>query len=304
VTPTTLTPPARGRRSRRGQLAGYLFVAPFLSLFVIMLVVPLAYALYLSLYRTRLVGGTVFTGLDNYRRAIGDTKLIDGVARMAEFFLLQVPLMLLIALGLALALDSGLLRLARLIRLGVFLPYAVPSVVAALMWGYLYGPDFGPFAQLARKVGLGTPHFLTDTWMLGSLANVVSWEFIGYNMIIMYSALRTISPELYEAAALDGAGSWGGALHPQTPASPPTLVFTALFSVIGTFQLFNEPNVMSTIAPTVIGSAYTPNIYAYTLAFTNHEINYAAAVSFLVGVVIVIASYVLIFTTARARRRA
>ena len=79
--------------------------------------------------------------------------------------------MLLLALLFALALDSGLLRLARVIRLGIFVPYAVPSVVASLMWGYLYGPDFGPFAQIDRKArACRSPHFLSDGWMLGSLA--------------------------------------------------------------------------------------------------------------------------------------
>jgi multiple sugar transport system permease protein len=287
----------------RPRLAGYLFVAPFLLVFGALLVVPLGYALYLSLYRSRLVGGTVFAGVANYTEAFTDPKLLGGVGRMAAFFVIQVPVMLLVALGLALALDSGRLAFARLIRLGVFLPYAVPSVVAALMWGYLYGPDFGPFAQLSRGLGLGTPHFLTASWMLGSLANVVSWEFIGYNMIILYAALRTIPPEEFEAAALDGAGPWQIAWHVKIPSIRPALVLTALFSVIGTFQLFNEPSVMYTIAPTVIGSDYTPNVYAYNLAFTNHEVNYAAAVSFAVGLVITVVSYALILTTNRTRRR-
>jgi multiple sugar transport system permease protein len=299
VRPHPVVRPGRKRR----KLTGYLFVAPFLLVFAAMLVVPFGYALYLSLYRSRLVGGTVFVGIANYTAAFTDSHLIAGVGRMLAFFLVQVPVMLLVAIGLALALDSGQLALARLIRLGSFLPYAVPSVVAALMWGYLYGPDFGPFAQLSRGLGLGTPHFLSSTWMLGSLANVVSWEYIGYNMIILYAALRTIPDEQFEAAALDGAGPWQIAWHVKLPAIRPAIVLTALFSVIGTFQLFNEPSVMRTIAPTVIGSDYTPNLYAFTLAFTNHDINYAAAVSFTVGLVIVVASYALILTADRTRRR-
>ncbi|KUM73983.1 MULTISPECIES: sugar ABC transporter permease [Streptomyces] len=270
-------------------------------LFLLLFLAPLGYAAYLSLYQSRLIGGTVFVGLDNYIQAVTDPLLIHGVIRVALFFLIQVPLMLLLALVFALALDSGLLRLAKVIRLGIFVPYAVPSVVAALMWGYLYGPDFGPFAQLSRDLSLPVPQFLSDGWMLGSLANIVTWEFVGYNMIILYAALRTIPTELYEAAAMDGAGAWRIAWSIKLPALRPALLLTLLFSVIGSFQLFNEPNLLMKVAPDVISSSYTANLYAYSLAFTGQQVNYAATVSFLLGLVIVIVSYGVLLTANRRR---
>ncbi|MEU5397087.1 carbohydrate ABC transporter permease [Streptomyces tibetensis] len=297
-------PPAPGRKGagpRRRSVAGPLFVAPFLILFLLLFLTPLGYAAYLSLFQERLVGGTVFVGLDNYVTALTDPLLLSGVGRVALFFLIQVPLMLALALGFALALDSGLLRLARVIRLGIFVPYAVPSVVAALMWGYLYVPDFGPFAQLSREIGIPAPNFLSDGWMLSSLANVVTWEFVGYNMIILYAALRTIPHELYEAAAMDGAGPWRIGRSIKLPALKPALLLTLLFSVIGSFQLFNEPNLLMKIAPDVISSSYTANLYAYSLAFTGQQVNYAATVSFLLGLVIVIASYGVLLTANRRR---
>jgi multiple sugar transport system permease protein len=195
------------------------------------------------------------------------------------------------------------MRLARVVRLGIFVPYAVPSVVATLMWGYLYGPDFGPFAQLGRHFHLPVPNFLSDGWMLGSLGNIVTWEFTGYNMIILYAALRTIPQDLYEAAAVDGAGAWRTAWSIKIPALRPALTLTLLFSVIGSFQLFNEPNLMSHIAPNVIDSGYTANLYAYSLAFTGQQVNYAATVSFLLGLIIVIVSYGFLLTANRRRNR-
>ena len=272
-----------------------------MALFLLLFLAPLGYAAYLSLFQERLIGGTAFVGLDNYVQALKDPQLIHGVARVALFFVTQVPVMLVLALAFALALDSGLLRLARVIRLGVFVPYAVPSVVAALMWGYLYGPDFGPFAQLGRKLDLPVPHFLSDGWMLGSLANIVTWEFVGYNMIILYAALRTIPAELYEAAAMDGAGAWRVAWSIKLPALRPALMLTLLFSVIGSFQLFNEPKLLMSIAPDVISSSYTANLYSYTLAFTGQQLNYAATVSFLLGLVIVMVSYAVLLTANRRR---
>lgn len=292
-------PRRRGRNGTRHRAAGLLFVAPFMVLFLAMLVAPLGYAAYLSLFREQLVGGTVFAGLDNYTTALKDPHFQSGLGRVATFLVLQVPVMLAVALFAALALDSGRLAFARLIRLGIFLPYAVPAVVAALMWGYLYGRDFGPLAQLVTGLGGSAPGFLTDRWMLASLANVVTWEFVGYNMIILYAALRALPTELYEAAAVDGAGAIRTAWSIKIPAIRPAILLTVIFSVIGSFQLFNEPQIMSTIAPSVIGSAYTPNLYAFNLAFTNQEINYAAAMSFLLGAVVLVVSYVVILLTSR-----
>jgi multiple sugar transport system permease protein len=282
---------------------GYVFALPFLACFALLFVLPLGYALYRSLFKTQLVGGTVFAGLANYTRALTDGQFLAGVGRVALFFVMQVPLMLLLALLAALAIDSGLLRLARLTRLGLFIPYAVPGVVAALMWGYLYGPDFGPAAQLAAKLHVSAPDFLGQTLMLPSLANIVTWEFTGYNMIVLYAALRTVPRELYEAAAVDGAGPWGIAWRIKIPALRPALLLCLMFSVIGSFQLFTEPYLLHDIAPTVIGPSYTPNLYAYSLAFTSQEPDYAAAVSFLLGAVTVIISYVVLYATSRRSRR-
>ena len=297
-----MTAPALKARGPSHANSGYLFVLPFLLVFVAMLVVPLVYAGYLSLFREQLIGGTVFAGLENYTRALSDDRLVGGIFRVARFFVLQVPIMLVLSLIAALAIDSGLLRFAKVFRLGIFVPYAVPAVVATLMWGYLYGTEFGPFAQLASALGLPAPRFLSSGWMLGSMANIVTWQFVGYNMIILYAALRSIPHDLYEAAAVDGAGQWRIAWSIKVPALRPALLVCLIFSVIGSFQLFTEPQLLQRLAPSVIDSAYTPNLYAYTLAFTGQEVNYAAAVSFLLGLVIVIASYTVLFVTTRRSR--
>jgi multiple sugar transport system permease protein len=211
--------------------------------------------------------------------------------------------MLALSVLFALILDSGRIRLQRFVRLSIFVPYAVPSVIAALMWGYLYGPDFGPFAQLAEVLNLPAPPFLSNRWALASIANIQVWGFVGYNMIILYAALRSIPTELYEAARIDGASEKRIAWSIKLPAIRPALLLTLIFSVIGSFQLFNEPNLLRSIAPNVIGTGYTPNIYAYNLAFVNQEINYAAAIAFLLGFVIMIVSYVVQLSSQRRERR-
>jgi multiple sugar transport system permease protein len=270
--------------------------------FITMLVVPLVYSGYLSLFESKLIGGETFAGFANYIRALLDPEFLAGLGRVALFFVIQVPIMLGLALFFALALDSFRARGSKAIRLLIYMPYAVPAVVATLMWGYLYGREFGPFAQLADKLGVPAPDFLSEDWMLGSMANIVTWEFVGYNMIILYAALRSIPQDLYEAAAVDGAGAWRIAWSIKIPALRPALLVCLIFSVIGSFQLFTEPQLLQRLAPSVIDSSYTPNLYAYTLAFTGQEVNYAAAVSFLLGFVIVAASYTVLLATNRRSR--
>ena len=127
--------------------------------------------------------------------------------------------MLGLALILGIVLDRGHVYARGLFRLGFFIPYAVPNVVAALIWGYIYGPVFGPFSQLAKGLGLPPPDFLSDRTMLFSLANIVTWEFTGYNMVIYYAALKAIPSDLREAAAVDGASPWQlRAAYPTPPA--------------------------------------------------------------------------------------
>jgi multiple sugar transport system permease protein len=284
---------------RKRTRAAYLFVLPFFVVFLAMLVAPLLYSGYISLFEQRLIGGQSFVGLDNYVRAFSDPALLAGLWRVVLVLLIQVPIMLALSLAFALALDSGRVRGSALLRLLIFVPYAVPGVVAALMWAYLYGQDFGPIAQVFRAVGLGTPDFIAESTVLGSIMNIVTWEFAGYNMIIMYAALRAIPQELFEAAEIDGANQLRIAWSIKIPAIRPAIMLTVIFSVIGSFQLFNEPSLLRGAAPTVISGSFSPNMYAYTLAFVNQQLPYAAAVAFLLGLLIAIVSYVVQLSTQK-----
>jgi multiple sugar transport system permease protein len=288
---------------KRQYVAAYLLVLPFFLVFLAMVIVPLGYAGYLSFFRQQLIGGVSFAGFANYTRALTDPAFLYGVGRVGLFLVIQVPIMLALSLFFALALDSGMVRLAKFVRLAIYIPYAVPAVVATLMWGYLYGRDFGPFAQLAGMAGLPAPPFLEPGFVLFSIINIVNWEFIGYNMIIIYAALRSIPTDLYEAARVDGASEPRIAWSIKIPAVRPALILTVIFSVIGSFQLFNEPNLLRILAPNAINSSYTPNLYAYTLAFVNQDANYAASIAFLLGMVIMALSYAVQLGTQRKEKR-
>jgi multiple sugar transport system permease protein len=270
----------------RQRRAAYFLALPFMALFVALLVIPLGYAGYLSLFKSKLIGGTVFVGIDNYVRALADSAFLESVARMFLFLVTSTPLGLLASLLLALALDSGRVRGSRFFRLAIFVPYAVPGVVATLMWGFLYGPTFGPITQIFEAFGLEAPNLLSAENITPAIMNILWWEFIGYNMIIFYAALRNIPQELYDAAHVDGANQWQIAWNIKLPALRPALLFAVTFAIIGTFQLFNEPNLLYTLAPASIGTSYSPNLYAFNLAFVQRDVNYSAAIAFALAVVV------------------
>ncbi|MGH6653721.1 MAG: carbohydrate ABC transporter permease [Actinocrinis sp.] len=283
---------AAGRGSRRRRSwTGWGFVGPFLAVFLFALVAPVLYAIYLSLFQDRLIGGNRFAGLANYKQALSDAQFWAAFERVALFLVVQVPVMLVLALAVALALDSARLHWAPLYRLGIFLPYAVPAVVAALMWGFMYGTQFGLIGDLDRVLHTSLPDPLSNTLVLPAIGNIVTWEYVGYNMLIFYSALRVVPAELYEAAELDGAGAWPVLWRIKLPALRPAILIAGIFSVIGSFQLFNEPNILKPLTPDTISSFYTPNMYAYNLSFAGQEYNYSATIAVVMGMATMIVAY-------------
>ncbi|QIB47870.1 carbohydrate ABC transporter permease [Streptomyces aureoverticillatus] len=281
-------PPRRPRRS----WTGWGFMAPFTLVFALVFLAPIAYSIYLSLFQDRLIGGTTFVGLDNYQRALDDPEFWEGLGRVALFLAVQVPIMLGIALLVALALDSGRLYGKSFFRIAIFLPYAVPAVVATLMWGFMYGTRFGLVGDVNDAFGAKLPDPLSPDLVLASIGNIVTWEFVGYNMLIFYSALRVIPHSLYEAAEIDGASQLRVITAIKLPAIRGALVIATIFSIIGSFQLFNEPSILQDLAPNAITTSYTPNLYTYSLSFNGQQQNYSATVAIIMGLITMVIAYV------------
>ncbi|NEM91808.1 carbohydrate ABC transporter permease [Galbitalea soli] len=292
---------APSRSKKRGGLrnkrAVFLLIAPFGVLFLAFYLVPIIYAVWESLqviHRDGTFGAPtlVFGGLSQYALVFQNSDFWASVGRVLLFGVVQVPVMLGLALLFALLLDSPLLRGKRFFRLAFFAPYAVPGVIAAIMWGYLYSPSLSPFKLLTSQVDL-----LSGGTVLWSIANVVTWVYVGYNMLIIYSSLLAIPTEIYEAARLDGAGQFRIAWSIKIPLIAPALVLTAVFSIIGTLQLLTEPEVFKQFSST-ISSTYTPNLLVYSTASVPN-VNLAAAFS----VVLAIATFILSFVFLRLTQR-
>ncbi|GAA0565814.1 sugar ABC transporter permease [Paractinoplanes ferrugineus] len=295
VTGEAATPRASARRHG----IGWLFILPFLVVFLAFLVAPLAYAGYLSLWTKGLATGTTFAGLDNYTRAFHDPSFRKGLWFVLRFSLVVIPLQVLVALVAALLLDEITGRLARFARLTIFLPYAIPAVLGALMWGFLYSPSFGPIEQISSFLNVQAPFLLSRGNVFYGLLNVVTWQWSGYYMIIIYAALKGIDSSIYEAARIDGASGRQIALRVKVPLVRSALVLILVFSLIGTLQFFVEPQILRPIANGTITPDFTPNIYAYEMAFNYAQFNYASAISFALGFVVFAAVAVFMFATRK-----
>lgn len=291
-------PPRRRRAGAPRHLRAILaFVLPFTILFALFYALPVGYAIWESLLVVKREGTfgqahEVFGWFSQYVLVFQNGPFWLSVGRVLLFGVVQVPVMLVLALVFALLLDSPLVRGKRFFRLAYFAPYAVPGVVAAIMWGFLFSPNLSPFTDLTRNV-----NFLGSDLVLWSIANVVTWVYVGYNMLIIYSALLAIPQEVYEAARLDGAGQFRIAWSVKIPLVRPALLLTAVFSIIGTLQLLAEPQVFASFSSAVT-STYTPNLTVYA---TSSLPNYNLAAAF--SVVLALATFVLSFTFLRVTQR-
>lgn len=308
---TTRPDPATRERARRAPKPGravarapWLLLAPFLALFALTFVFPILAAVgssFTKVTRSGLFGEsgvhTGFAGLDNYALAIGDSGFVASIGRMLLFGVVQVPVMIALSTVLALLLESASARWPGFFRAAYFMPYGVPGVIATILWSFLYVPGLSPLIDAAKTVGL-TVDFLGQGTVLWSIANIVTWSYAGYNMLIIVAQLKAIPGEIYEAARMDGAGPVRIAWSIQLPLIQPALVLTTVFSIIGTLQLFAEAQVLSTVAP-AIDSQYTPNLSAYTTAFAYNDYNVAAAQAVLIALAAFVLSFVFLRLTNR-----
>ncbi len=271
--------------------APLLLLAPFLLLFVGFYVIPIVWAARMSLFENRLIGGESFVGLESFERAIHDPSFTKGFEHVGILGLVQVPLAVMFALVLALTIDGRALRARGLYRLGIFIPFAVPTVVAGMMWGFMYDPNLGPIGQTIEGIGITPPDLLSANWALPSVGNILTWSGVGVGMIILFTALKAIPGDLAEAAAVDGASNRDIIRTIKVPLVRPVIGLLLLLSVITTLQLFNEPLILNQLSPLAVGPDWTPNMYAYALAFEASDPNYAAAVAFVLAAIVVIVSY-------------
>ncbi|MHA6626662.1 carbohydrate ABC transporter permease [Pseudonocardia sichuanensis] len=304
-------PGRRGSPLRRAQYtAAYALMAPALALFTVAFVIPIGYSVWLSVFGRRSGSGGAyaareeqFVGLGNYLDVLADPTFWESLLRLAVFSVLLVPLMMVTSILLALLLDLPRARLGAFSRTAIFLPYGVPSVIAALMWGFLYVPEISPVHQLASGVGVELPALLTGDWIYVALVNVVLWGGIGFNTVIIYTSLQSLPREQIDAARIDGCGEARIARYVKLPHVVPATVLTGLFAMIGALQIYSEPTMLATLA-NGIHSTFFPLMRVYRDAYAHDDLNTAAAGSILLALATVVLSLLVLGGRQLAARRA
>lgn len=284
--PVTRSPAPSGPRAksrRREHFAAGVLMTPFFVLLVTIFLIPVGTAVWLSFFGDDQPGlgfgpeATVFAGFRSYAAVLSDPTFLSGLGVVLLYCLLYIPLLVIGSLGLALLLDSGAARLRASAQLVVFMPHAIPGIIAALIWVYLYTPGLSPVVDLLGKADIEV-NFLGVQGVLPSIVNIALWSNLGYNMVVFYAALQAVPREVIEAAVVDGAGPVRTALRIKTPLIRSSIVMVMLFSLIWALQLFTEPMLLSQSTP-MVGARFSPSMYIYDAAFARNNYGLAAAAS-------------------------
>jgi multiple sugar transport system permease protein len=285
---------AAGRRRvstarRRHVIEGYLYTAPWLIGFVVLTLVPVALSLYYSFTSYDVISPQRWVGLQNYIRAFTkDSQFWPSLAKTFYYAGVTVPLGVLGSLLLAIFLNIRVKGTA-LFRTLFFMPSLVPVVASTVLWLWLFDPDWGPVNNVLRTVFHVTPPrwFQDPTWAIPGLITLALWTSLGgTRMIIFLAGLQGVPEELYDAAAMDGAGWWGRLRHVTLPMLTPTIYFNLILGIIGALQVF-----ASAFVATQGGPAYATTFYSllvYNNAFQYFDMGYAAALAWLFAILIIL----------------
>ena len=272
--------------------AGWLFIAPALALIGVFFFLPVIGSLLLSvtdfdIYAIADRANARFVGLRNYRDLLGNDVFWAAVRNTFYFALVGGPLTVAAALAAALLVNARVVRFKSVFRTIYFVPFVTTLVAVAIVWRYLYHPQYGLLNYALGLIGIGPVDWLGDPrWAMPAIIVMAVWKNFGYNMLIFIAGLQNIPADLYEAAELDGAGPLHRFRHVTLPMLAPTFLFVGVITMIGYFQLFAEPYVMTGGGP--LRSTTSLVLLMYEEGFRWWRMGVAAAVAFVLFVIILV----------------
>ncbi len=283
-------------RDRTHIKVAFFFLAPALLAIGIFFFVPVIAALVLSftdfdIYSLAHIEYARFIGVRNYERILADPLFWTALKNTLYFLLVGGPLTIAVSLAAALLLNSKLVRLKTLFRTAYFAPVVTTLVAIAVVWRFVYHPRFGLLNYVLSWFGVPQIDWLGDpTWAMPAIILMAVWKNFGYNMIIFIAGLQNIPQELYEAASIDGASAWQQFTSVTIPMLAPTTLFITVITMIGYFQLFAEPYVMTQGGP--LNSTLSIVLYMYQMGFRWWSMGYSAALAFVLFAMILAASLI------------
>ncbi|MEU6083583.1 sugar ABC transporter permease [Streptomyces sp. NPDC047108] len=282
--------PSRRDRLSTQNLSGWLYSAPFLSLFLTFMAFPIVATLVMSFTDFDLQNVTdplsaEFIGLENYSKLAEDEKFVRALINTVYFVVLGVPLTIGGGLVAAVLLNSGIDRFRTFFRVGFYAPVVTAIVAVAVIWRFVLDPSEGLIAGLAHQVGLTTPNFLdSELLAMPSLIVMAAWRNLGTAMVLFLAGLQSIPTEVREAARIDGAGIFQEFRRITVPLLRPTLLYVAVMTTIGFLNVFEEPFVMTDGGPG--NSTLTISLHMYKEGFDFFHMGYASAMAYVLFVIV------------------
>ena len=272
--------------------AAWMFLAPALGLIGIFFFLPVVAAFLLSvtdfdIYAVADLANARWVGLDNYTALLRHPVFWTALQNTFYFALVGGPLTVAVSLGAAMLVNARLTRFRGFFRTVYFIPFVTTLVAVAIVWRYLYHPEYGLLNYLLGLAGIDPVNWLGDPrWAMPAIIVMAVWKNFGYNMLIFIAGLQSIPSELYEAAELDGAGGWRRFRHVTLPMLAPTFFFVGVVTMIGYFQLFAEPYVMTAGGPLKATTSLV--LFMYEEGFRWWRMGFAAALAFVLFLIILL----------------
>ncbi len=276
--------------SVRENLVGYSFIAPALFGFIVFMVFPLGYSIFLSFMDWNMfrgLEGSEFIGLENFKAVFGNEYFLTGLKNNVFLAVVAVPILILSSMIIAAILNQNIYGRGAL-RAAYFMPYVATITAAAVVFSALFHPEFGPVNGILKALGIENPPQWTGSvkWALPTIALFWIWKNIGYAIVIFLAGLQGIPRTYYEAATIDGAGKFKQFWHITFPLVSPTTFFITITSVIGSFQIFPEVQIMTNGGP---GKAtFTMVFHIYRSAFEQYQMGYASAVAWVFFALVIV----------------
>ncbi|KGX93970.1 lactose ABC transporter permease [Pontibacillus halophilus JSM 076056 = DSM 19796] len=290
---TSTSPNPQPKKERRKWItprtAPYIFIAPAVLLFLIFTVYPVISSFLLSFQEGK-AGNFSFVWFDNYIRLFQDKLFYKALGNTFIILLIQVPIQLFLAVIIATALNSKLIKMKSFFRIAYFMPAITALVAASIIFMILLDENYGLVNYLLSLIGVEPVGWLTDPfWSKVSLMLVITWRWTGYNMVIFLAGLQNIPASLYEAAEMDGASKLRQFFYITIPQLKPIFLFTFVLSTIGTLQLFDEPYILTDGGPN--NATLTVTLYLYQNGFQYFDFGYASAIAYVLVLIIGVLSW-------------
>lgn len=284
------------QRSLKQRLTPYGFIAPAIILLLLFSLIPILIAFVISFTGLDITGlgnwSTVkFVGFSNFINLFKDTTFIQSIGNTFYYIIIGVPLVVVLSLTIAILINFGQNKFFSFLRLIFYTPSITNTVAVAVVWTYMYNPNGGLLNSILEKFGISGLQWLNDpTTAKISLIILAVWKAIGLNMLIFLAAIQGIPESLYEAAQLDGANWWQQTRHITIPSLHFSIFFVTVTTLIGWFQFFDEPFIMTKGGP--VNSTNSVALFVYQNGFQNSNFGYAAAGSFVMFAAIIIATLI------------